>query len=116
MNEYAENFKQLIVEIANGAQTELFLKEVLRMLYLVVELQESASQLSGEFSVRLRGVYYEESQAQLRMQRLEQREGGEDYCGHSHFFQIIPVEGFGPMDILLVEDGWECRSYVRSLL
>lgn len=85
------------------------------MLYLVVEVEEYASHLEGEFSVRLCGVYYEESQAQLRMHRLEQREGGEDCCGHSRFFQIIPVEGFGPMSKVLGEDGWECRSYVRSL-
>lgn len=85
------------------------------MLYLVVEVEEYAEHLEGEFSVRLRGVYYEESQAQLRMQRLEQREG-EDCCGHSHFFQIIPVEGFGPMSLVLGEDGWNCHSYVRSLL
>lgn len=85
------------------------------MLYLVVEVEEYAEHLEGEFSVRLRGVYLQQEQAARRVERLQQREGDEDCCGHSHFFHYVEVHDFGPMDILLVEDGWECRSYVRSL-
>lgn len=86
------------------------------MLYLVVELQESADSLQGEFSMHLRGVYLQQEQAARRVERLQRREGYDDYCGVSHFFHYVEVQDFGPMDILLVEDGWDCRSYVRSSL